>query len=83
MVLHFFFVFFENRGPFSHKSLGGCGRLPPAVLFLENRGPFSKKSLGGVGRLPPAVFFFKTGSPVIKVRDTREGSQAKYERNEK
>ena len=58
----------------------GCLRR---FYFLKTGAPFQTKALVAVEGCLRRFYFFKTGSPVIKVRDTREGSQAKYERNVK
>ena len=55
-------LFFQNRGHFLHKSLGGGEQVPPAVLFFENKDIVLHKSPGGVEQVPPAFFFFKTGT---------------------
>ena len=76
------FYFLKTGVPFHTKALVAVEGCLRRFYFLKTGAPFQTKALVAVEGCLRRFYFFKTGSPVIKVRDTREGSQAKYERNE-
>ena len=76
------FYFLKTGVPFQTKALVAVESCLRRFYFLNTGAPLHTKALVAVEGCLRRFYFLKTGSPVIKVRDTREGSQAKYERNE-